>query len=256
MHSVLVIAQYTIDYLLHHRIIELAAAVFLACFFGGGHSLGTLLIGSYLKILLDCALFSFQIFTFLVITFYSIPYFQRQAECQTYAFFLTKPLSRTQFFLGSVFGFFMLLFSFCLFFYVTSVLALYYLTSQWFLQLFPAFLSIAAEGSVLISIAVFFSLLLSHPLSYLATFATYAICYTNAQWYQMIQKDTEGPCYFLGTLVYYLLPDLSIVDIKSSILYQLPINWPLFVLTLLYSFCFCALFLFGGQQLFIKKYLK
>ena len=255
MHPVLVIAQFTIDYLLHHRIRELAAAVFLACFFGG-HYMGNLLIGSYLKILLDCALFSFQLFTFLVITFYSIPYFQQQAECQTYAFFLTKPLSRTQFFLGSLLGFFILLLSFCLLFYAASVLTLYYLTGKWFLQLYPAYLSIAAEGSVLISIAVFFSLLLSHPLSYLATFATYTICYTNAQWYQMIQKKSEGLCYFFGTLVYYLLPDLSIVDIKSSILYQLPINWPLFVTTLLYSFCFCALFLFGGQQLFIKKYLK
>ena len=232
MRPLVTIAWYTICEALHHRIILLAFSIVLGIFFTG-NLLGHYLIGSYEKILLDCAFFSFQLFILLLNAFFAIPFFEKQKRYQMHAFFLKKGLTTSHFFYGVSLGFFCLLCSFCIVFYSLSIVILKYLIGQWFFHLLLGFLALAQEGVVLISIAIFFSLLLPKTLCYGATFAVYALCYTNYS--------------------YYLLPDLSLVDIKSNVMYELPLNYVGFSFNIAYIFTFSMLFLLGGHYIFQKN---
>jgi len=214
-----------------------------------------MLIGSFTKIMLDGALFSYQLFSFLFVILFGMSYLERQEKSQMYSFFLTKPLSRAQFFWGTFLGLLVTLLITALLFYLANVISLYYLTSEWFWQLLAGYIAIAAENLILLSVGLFFSVLLSNPLTYLATFAVFATCYLNTHWYAMAQQQS-GLFYGFAVTVYYLFPDLSILDIKNDVMHRLTIDWHLFAATLVYCLCFSSLLLFGTQKLFEKRFLN
>jgi hypothetical protein len=217
------------------------------------HYTAQLLLGSYQKIMIDSAFFSYQIFCFFFLFLWIIPYFERQLTYQTFAFFLPK-LSRTFFYYQTIFGFIYILCVACIIFYSANLVGLWYLTGQWFFHLIWGFLSIACENVILLSAALFFSLILSQALSCFATVSFYVLCYTNHDWYALQQKK-DGIERLIGTFFYYCLPDLALFDIKSQVLYELPIELNKVALSIAYAFCFSALFLVSGQLCFSKKSL-
>ncbi|MEX0939894.1 MAG: hypothetical protein WDZ41_00875 [Candidatus Babeliales bacterium] len=251
MSPLLIIAEYTIKDCLHHRIISFALAIFCGIH-GVAHVIGQSLIGSYHKIYLDSALFAYQLFSFSFIILFAIPFLKRQQNYNTFAFFLTKNISRATFIISSVLGFFIIFIMSAIIFYGSSVLLGFYLTNQWFLYLLPAYILIALEGIFISIFGFLYSLLFSSTLAYFATSATYIVCYSIQTWYLAISKTSLS---MFGSMLYYFLPDLQLLDIKSIIIYQLPIPiLPLFF-GILYLLVWCMFVLLLTTWVFEKHYL-
>lgn len=248
----MIITLYTLHQIFTQRIFFLAIILWLSCI-AIAHYTAQLLLGSYQKIMIDSAFFSYQLFCFFFLFLWAIPYFEKQRQYQTYAFFLPK-ISRATFYYQTILGFICILCTTCILFYSANLIGLWYLTGQWFFHLIWGFLSVACENFILLSAAFFFSLILSQAFSYFATFSFYVLCYTNHDWYALLQKK-DGIERLIGTLFYYCLPDLALLDIKSQVLYEMPVELNKVAFSIAYAFCFSALFLVSGQRCFLKKSL-
>jgi len=220
---------------------QLAAFILIATFFAG-YFLTDLMISSRLKVLLDFSLLSYQIFEFCFILFFVIPFFTNQENIKTISLFLTKPISRATFLAGVYTGFLTILFSAALIFSFTYIFAIWAISGFFMPHLLIGFGVIFIESVFLTSIALAASLLFPHLIAYGILFAAYIISYTSHSWLMLVIKKANTIGALLAYILYWLLPDLSLLDIKSHIIYQLPFSFTNLLLSVAYTTTISSLF--------------
>jgi hypothetical protein len=253
MHPVFVVAHYTIREIIYKKLLLCAISIYIGCV-AIAQAAGQFLIGSYNKILIDATLFSFQIAYWLLILFYVIPFLERQQTYQLYAYFLTKPISRSMFFGGVVGGFFCVLSIVCFVCISFSLIALRYLIGSWLFYIIPAFLTMMMEALILIHISLFFSLCMSNAFAAISTLSFYVIGYTYHEWLSYVSK-ISGIMALFERFFYYCFPDFRLLDIKNSIMYEVAFDMYQYCFILLYSLMISMIFFLFGQKLFKNKYL-
>ena len=250
--QVITVASYTIKESLYNKIIQLSAGILILTF-TISYFLTDLMIGSRLKVLMDFSLLSYQLFGFCFILFFVIPFFSKPQRLKTLSLFLVKPIYRSTFLFGVFVGFTIILFISSIFFYTASLIYLWYISGFFMPHLFLAFLSIFFESLFLTSSAILLSLLLPNLLSYICLFAIYIIAYSSHSWLMLITKKASAFWAFIAYITYYGLPDLSLLDIKSQIIYQLPLNTHSFVISILYTISTTSLLLAFSFIVFKRK---
>jgi hypothetical protein len=170
-----------------------------------------------------------------------------------YSFFLCKGIARHNYIIYIWSGFVTCLALAGLLFFLLSMLIIKLLSGVWLLYITPAFITLFLEGIFLISASLFFALVCQQTLAWLATISLFIMCYTSHEWIAILQQQESKVLYFFATITYYLLPDLAMLDIKSSVIYQLPINLSSFLLSSLYIILFSFIFLIGTAWVFEKK---
>ncbi len=246
------IACYVIHDCVYHSCLKIGIGLIITCY-AMSYVVTPYILGNPLKILINSTIVPFQLFIGYFVLFYVIPFFDRQRQYQIPALFLTNQVSRSDFFWGTVAGFSLILLGSLVFFYMSAIVFLAYYTSTMMWFLLPAFIIIAVEGFFLVTMSIFFSLLVAHQLCYAIIIALYIISYNNHTWLLFVQKKLSGLSYALGLLCYFMLPDFNILDIKNQIIYQLPCNEFFFGGMVLYLFLFCFTFLLLGLNLFTQK---
>lgn len=255
MLGILIIACYTIHDCIHRNLIAVSVGFIIACY-GLGYLLTYYTLGSPLKIIIDCVILPFQLFSGYFVLFYALPFFNRQKEYGVPKLFLTKQLSLQNFFYGVILGFIIIFLSALFLFYGCSLFIVYYLTNTWILHLLPAFIAIAIEGFFLTTIGIFCSLIFTQNIAYAAFICIYAISYLNHTWLLFVEKKLSGIYYIVGLIFYYLVPDATLIDIKSQVMYQLPIFTMHFIVALSYMITFSIFFLVISTKIFNNKAMQ
>jgi len=169
--------------------------------------------------------------------------------------FLTKNIDRTTLLSGIFLGFVIILVSVAFLFFSLDLLFFYYLSGRWLFHLSIALGTIMVEGLFLVAVALFFSLLLSPILTCTCVIALYIIGYMSNDWLMMVSsKSGQHTASFLQ-LAAYVVPDLSALDIKSLIIYQVPFSVYTLIITLLYTLSITGIFFIGALFIFNKKAL-
>ncbi|MBI2775254.1 hypothetical protein HYX58_04585 [Candidatus Dependentiae bacterium] len=254
MHPTLISARYTLHDAWHHRIVSFASALCASLFFMGSF-FTTLIVSGHTKVLIDFCCGAYHLFSIMFVLIFVVNYLHRLEQTHFYHWFLTSGCTRYAFLIGSFCAFSIIIFASAFLFFFSILLFLYYQTNIWFFYLWPAFCMYALEGILLISFALFWSMLLSLYWCYAALLGSYLMCVLNHSWIAIMQQKTGGIARIACFAFYYLMPDLELINIQSNVMYELPINYAHVFFAICYSACFCAVILFATIKIFEKKNL-
>lgn len=82
------------------------------------------------------------------------------------------------------------------------------------------------------------------------------MCYTSHEWVTILQQQGTPWLSMIATAAYYLVPDLSLLDIKTTVVYQLPLDLFAVLTSSLYVITFSSIFVYGAIVVFQKKVLS
>jgi len=252
--QIITIAKYTISESIEKKIILFAVAI-SSLTLVSGYFLTELMIGSRLKVLMDFSLLSYQIFEFFFICFFVLTFLNNRERLKMFSVFLVKPIKRSTFLSGVLVGNITILAIAGIFFLLASNIFIFLLLNIWTWHLTPAFIAILLESIFLTSSAILLSLLLPQILSYLGFFSIYIICYTSYNWLNIIIKKHDSIKSFIGYAIYLVLPDLSLLDIKNEVIYQLKFDLKIFLIAAIYTITSSFLLFILSVKIFNKKNL-
>lgn len=253
MKKLYTIARYTLAESYHNNLLRILTITFITCL-GASYFFGSIMLGSYEKVLCDGALASFQLATFLLILFYVIPFFTEQERKHLLTHFVTHPITRTQFLLGVTLGFIIIHTTMLITFYVATLIALYLATSIWFSHLFLAFVAVFIEGIALIAAGLCASILCSRASGSFLVVAFYVLGHTNNAWYQTVQHK-ESVLYSFATFINHLLPDFALLDIKQQVIYQIPFEYTTWLVAITYTLLYSLILLIIALKAFKRMKL-
>lgn len=230
----------------------------VACFLGTlavAYFIVQFTVGGHIKIFMDYALFAYFLLTILFPVVCVIPFINRHEHHKLWSFFLSKGISRSTLIVQLWSAFVLIITILEFIFYCAAVITLKLLTNTWILFLWPAFITLSLQGIFFVSCALFFALITQPLIAQLATICVYCVCYTNHEWIAILQQNGSPELGRIATVLYYFLPDLSLLDIKSEVIYQLPFNYSALLLSFLYITLFSIIFLVVSSKVFNKKVL-
>lgn len=245
---------YTVQELCHHKLCSFVMAIYFIVFFLI-YFFTQFAVSGHLKIAIDFGLFICFVTSITFPILYTIPFIYRHQEQALWPFFLTKNISRTQLLIYTLLSFTIIFLTLCLLNYGIALCIIKFFTSTWVLYIWPAYISIAMQGIFFISTAFFFSLITQPSIAQLALITIYFVCYTNHEWVHILQQNEQPLTACIATLLYYCLPDLSLLDMQSEVIYQLPLSFCKITLSFIYISLFCLFFILSSLRVFNTKKL-
>ena len=231
--------------------------------------LGQLTAGQDVKIIKDLGLSAIATFGLLIAVFIGIGLVWKEVERRSIYSLLSKPIARYQFILGKYAGL-----ALTLFINVAVMTAAFYAVLAYMSTQFPesaratwpapaadprmllAIALIVVELLLVTAIALFFSTFSSPFLSVALTLGLWLIGHFNAD-LRNFEAVVESPAagYFARGL-YYLLPNFAAFDVKTQVVYALPVPISYVGTTVAYGLVYTALLLVGAIAVFSKRDFK
>jgi len=211
-----------------------------------------LTIGDDLKIIKDIGISSIHFFGVLITVFIGIGLLFKEMEKRTIYLILSKPVSRPQFLLGKFLGLaltlLLVLGSLLLIFYVLLALK-----GDPDTGLLLSFYFIYFEWLLLAAIAVVFSSFSTPLLSTMLTLAAFLAGHlTESLLLLKARVHTEAARAVLSTL-YHVLPNLEMFNIRSKVVYGLPLSASTLLETSAYGFLYLSSLLLLAILIFQRK---
>ena len=186
--------------------------------------LSWLTVGSELKIVTDLGLSALAIFGTLMAVFIGITLVHKEVEKKTIYAVLAKPVPRWQFLVGKYFGLMLTLAV------VTGLMSVFYLGLVWWkggelpLYLLPAILLTYLELSIITAVAIAFSSFTTPMLAAVFTVAVYVVGHLSWGFANLLEYVPTAAAQLVVTVLYYGLPDLETFNIRSQVVYQVPVG--------------------------------
>jgi len=216
--------------------------------------LSFLSVGQEGKIIIDLGLSSINIFGLLITIFIGTNLLNKEIDRRTIYLILTKPIYRFEFLLGKHLGLSLTLFM------VIGLMAivffgLIFITMRIFsIGILQAIILIYLEMFLLTAMAIFFSTISSPIMSAVFTLSMYVIGHLTQD---LLGFGILSKNYFMKIFtqfLYYLLPDLSRLNIKNQVVYNINgIDWTSFSAILLYGLLYSFVLLILGMIIFERK---
>jgi ABC-type transport system involved in multi-copper enzyme maturation permease subunit len=231
--------------------------------------LGQLTAGQDVKIIKDLGLAAIATFGLLIAVFIGIGLVWKEVERRSIYGLLSKPIERYQFILGKYAGL-----ALTLVINVAVMTAAFYAVLAYMNTQFPdnvratwpapatdprMFLAvglIVVELLLVTAIALFFSTFSSPFLSAALTFGLWVIGHFNTD-LRNFEAVVESPAaaYFARGL-YYVLPNFAAFDVKTQVVYALPVPLSYVGTTVVYGLVYTALLLAGSIAIFSRRDFK
>ena len=231
--------------------------------------LGQLTAGQDMKIIKDLGLAAIASFGRLIAVFIGIGLVWKEVERRSIYSLLSKPIRRHEFVLGKYAGL-----ALTLLVNVVVMTAAFYAVLAYLNTLYPesvqvtwpapatdpgmlrAILLIFMELLLITAVALFFSTFSSPFLSAALTLGLWVIGHFNDD-LRSFETVVESPvaAYFARGL-YYVLPNFGAFDIKTQVVYALPVQWSYVVTTSAYGVAYIALLLSGAVAIFSRRDFK
>ena len=192
------------------------------------------LIAQLLAILLSCGLIPLEI------------------NRRTVFFPVSKPVSRTVFFVGRYFGNLIAITFVVAMMFVLFVAQFLYLRGTLGLPHLNAMLGIIAQVEVISAVGIFFSSFTSQFVSAVVTSAMFFIGHMASEGYALAARASEVPK-AVGLALYYLLPNLDRLDLTARASYMLPTPASEMAGHLTYAAAYTCVLLAAGSGLFERR---
>lgn len=220
----------------------------------GSVLLGNLSIGGELKIVEDMGLASISIFGMLIAIFIGVGLISKEMERKTIYTILTKPVSRHLFIFAKFLGLALVLLFEVLIMALGLLALVFVLAHSIELVLLKAIFLIYLELLLVTAIAILFSCFSSSPaLSGLFCLGFYAVGHLSTDIKALGEKSTGLLVRLICEGTYYLLPNLGNFNIKSQVVFNLPIPNLYLVYCVSYALLYIVIILFISMAIFSGK---
>ena len=239
--------------------------VFAVLLIAVSYLLGQLTAGQDVKIIKDLGLAAISIFGLLIAVFIGIGLVWKEVERKSIYGVLSKPVTREQFILGKFAGLALTLFVNVAVMTAAFYVVLAYLSTTFTLEaaappvdpgLLRAVLLIFVELLLVTAIALFFSTFSSPFLSAALTFGLWVIGHFNTDLRNFEAVVQSKPAAYLARALYYVLPNFAAFDIKTQVVYALPVPPQYIATTALYGLVYVSLLLTAAVAIFSKRDFK
>jgi Cu-processing system permease protein len=225
--------------------------------------------GQDIKIIKDLGLAALSMMGLLIAVFIGIGLVAKEVERKSIYSVLSKPVTREQFLLGKYFGLVMTLAvnlgAMCAAFY--AVLLVMDLVAPHAVRaiaigpvvdprLLIAVALIFAELMLVTAIALFFSTFSSPFLSATLTLALWVAGHFNADLRRFEEVVDSPVAAVVARAFYYVLPNLAPFDVKTEVVYGVPVPASHVLLTLAYAAVYIAVLLLASIAIFRRRDFK
>jgi ABC-type transport system involved in multi-copper enzyme maturation permease subunit len=239
--------------------------VFAVLLIGISYLLGQLTAGQDVKIIKDLGLAAISVFGLLIAVFIGIGLVWKEVERKSIYSVLSKPITRAQFVLGKFAGLALTLLVNVVVMTAAFYLVLAYMSTQIKLEagapavdpgLIRAIVLIFMELLLVTAIALFFSTFSSPFLSAALTFGLWVIGHFNADLRNFEAVVRSKSAAYLARGLYYVLPNFAAFDIKTQVVYALPVPAQYIATTALYGLVYVSLLLTAAVMIFSRRDFK
>jgi ABC-type transport system involved in multi-copper enzyme maturation permease subunit len=231
--------------------------------------LGQLTAGQDIKIIKDLGLAAMSIFGLFIAVFIGIGLVSKEVERRSIYSILSKPIRRQEFILGKYLGLVLTLLV-----NIAIMTAAYYAVlgymawsaGGWFMpgweapavdpRLLKAVAMIFLQLAIVTALALLFSTFSSPMLAAALTFGLYIVGHFNADLKNFETVVTAPPVVWLARALYYVLPNLAPLDVKTQVVHALPVATTYLVWNTLYAMVYIAILLVGATMIFMRRDFK
>ena len=215
--------------------------------------LADLSITEHHKVIADMGLAAINLIGVIIAIFVGISLVNKEIERRTIYTIMARPISRTFFIMGKYLGL-----ALTLFVNLAIMLAVFLLTLWLYhvpiqTSLFQAVALIFVEILVVTAIALFFSTFTSTTLSAIFTLGLYVIGHLTADLRSMVANSESGAVKGVVDLLYYLCPNLEMLNIKGQAAVGLVVAPEYLMLASLYGLLYASLLLTGACLVFQQR---
>ena len=250
-HAILAIALNTFKEAVRDRIFYLLLA-FALILIGTSRALSLLTVGEEGKIVKDVGLSAISIFGVMVAGFVGVSLVFKEIEKRTVFTLLANPVRRWQFLCGKYVGLAGVL--------ATNVVAMtlalglvLLLRGEFTFALLPAIALTYVELLVITAFALFFSSLTNPILAAIWTFAAYVAGHLSWSLRLLQDRLPDGPAQWLFEAIYWLLPNLSRLNVRREVVHDIPIDAAAIGLGLGYGLGYALLILMAACWVFERR---
>jgi len=231
--------------------------------------LGQLTAGQDIKIIKDLGLAAISLFGLFIAVFIGIGLVSKEVERRSIYSLLSKPIRRQEFIAGKYLGLVLTLLV-----NVTVMTAAYYavlgsmawVAGGWFLPAWeapamdPALLKAIAmiflQLMMVTALALLFSTFTSPILATALTFGLYIVGQFNADLRHFETIVASRPVALLARVLYYVLPNLSRLDVKTQVVHALPVPAGYMLWSAAYALAYVAALLALATAIFMRRDFK
>jgi ABC-type transport system involved in multi-copper enzyme maturation permease subunit len=226
--------------------------VFALILIGVSRSLSLLTVGDEEKIIKDVGISAISLFGVLTAVFVGVSLVFKEIERKTVYTLLANPVRRWQFLTGKFAGLLAVLtLNLAAMSLALSAILLYRGESPW--SLIPAILLVLIELGIITAFALLFSSLTNPILAAVWTFAIYVMGHLSWSLKLLKEKVPEGLSQLSCDVVYWILPNLSRLDIKSEAVHGLPLPEGFVLLSALYGAAYALVIVMLACLVFERK---
>jgi len=202
-----------------------------------------LVISSGEKVIIDLGLGVIEIFTVLLSILISVNLFYKERDKRTIFNILSKPISREEFIIGKFLGLSLTLLISIFILGIVFILYALLVSGKLPLYVFPQLFLFFVEGEILISFSLLFTSVSTPILSSIFSLGIYVVGNFSSNFLLYYEAKVKGFTKFLVNLVYYILPNFSILNYKNQIVYTKSMNISNFFNATIYGIDYAILIL-------------
>lgn len=215
--------------------------------------LADLSITEHHKVIADMGLAAINLIGVIIAIFVGISLVNKEIERRTIYTIMARPISRASFIMGKYLGLALTLFV------NMAIMVAVFLLTLWLyhvpiqLSIFQAVLLIFVEILVVTAVALFFSTFSSTTLSAIFTLGLYVIGHLTADLRTVVANSESGPIKSLVDLLYYLCPNLEMLNIKGQAAVGIVAAPEYLLLASLYGVMYAGVLLTGACLVFQQR---
>lgn len=252
MWCVAVIAQNTFRESLRDKILY-NLLFFALLLIGASVLLADLSITEHTKIITDMGLAAINLVGVLIAIFVGIGLVTKEIERRTVYTIMARPISRAQFILGKYLGLILTLLV------NVAVMCAVFLFTLWmtktpiYASLFQAIALMLVELLLVTAIAMFFSTFTSSTLSAIMTLGLYVVGHLTTDLKGIAQKGENEAVTAIMTGIYYLCPNLELLNIKGQAARGVAVSLSYQLLATGYGILYATLLLTAACVIFNRR---
>jgi ABC-type transport system involved in multi-copper enzyme maturation permease subunit len=231
--------------------------------------LSQLTAGQDIKIIKDLGLAAMSVFGLFIAVFIGIGLVSKEVEKRSIYALLAKPIRRQDLILGKYLGLILtllvnLVIMTVAYYFVLAGMA--WVDGSWFRPhweapaLDPALLKAIAmiflQLAIVTAVALFFSTFSSPILAATLTVALYVVGHFNADLRNFEAVIDSKPLAYIARAIYYILPNLSPLDIKNQVVHAVPVATGYLVMNTLYALVYIAMLVSAAIAIFMRRDFK